>query len=192
MSSDTSNTTNSDSTDDKETIQDEILPTKRDWVFYQISPMMQWIIGDSSHEYHIHSYLDDEYREAFFDNCGKHFYKVIHKFIMDTFGEKIKANGFDENFGEDGCKRYIWIQLDKHTAKETIKAIIEKLQDKYEEEWYKYKVPKLLTIVKNSLLKDVKSMAHAVSHYQKQNNFDKTQDTLHVLFRDVAYSRHRY
>lgn len=189
MSSEHTNTTDTDSTDDEETIQDE---TKRDWVFYQISPMMQWIIGDSSHEYHIHSYLDDKYHEAFFDNCGKHFYKVIHKFILENFGEKIKTNGFDEKFGDEGPERYVWVHLEKDNAEQNIKAIIHKLQDKYEEEWYKYKVPKLLTIIKNSLLKDVQSMAYAVSHHQKLHDFDKTQDTLHVLFRDIAYSRHRY
>lgn len=192
MSSEQSNTSDGYSTDDEEAPQDAPLSTKRNFLFYEISPLMQWIVGDSSHEYHIHTYLDDDYREAFFDNCGKHFYKVIHNFVMDNFGEKIKGDGFDEKYGVEGCDRYIWIHLDKNGAEQTIKDIIEKLQDKYDEEWYKYKIPKLLTIIKNSLLKDVKSMAHAVSHYQNLHSFDKTQGTLHVLFRDVAYRKNRY
>lgn len=154
-----------------------------DRMFYFVAPCGQWMLDGDLKEYHIHTHLECSFMESFHGHKGCCFHDEITEFLTKSFECELKCIGYDSTNCEEGHTAYIWVQI--HKSNDIIRDIIDSLNNKYYSEWVTYRVPKLLTILKTCIKDDAKFLAQSVSHHQKLNGFQTTQDVLHVLFEHI-------
>lgn len=148
---------------------------------------IQFLLGKTVKEYHIHYDVPHKFEEAYRDHNKRRFVSDVYKCVVDKYADVLKAKGIDECYHEDGASQYIYIHLDASNSEQKIKDIMNDLHVMYRTQWCKNQVPKLVSIVKN-VLKNYRSIGQAVSHYQNKHGFDDTQRALHILYNDIIPS----
>jgi len=152
--------------------------------FYTIQSLGSIFLASYTVEYHIHYDTNEDFEAAFEGNTSKSFRQAIYDFLITEFADELKKHGQDESYTEDGVDRYIWVHLDEFQGDTITDRMILALTNKYDTEWSKYRVPKLLTILKRRL-GGKRYLATAICNYQLRHGFEATENALHVFFNDI-------
>jgi hypothetical protein len=154
-------------------------------IFFHIYPIFQSDRTSHSKEYHIYYTVEDTFEQTFLDDTKIAFFDVVIDYAKETYKNHYITLGHDYNHDRDGCRDYIWLHLKDETAKNDIQSIITDLNHKYNRDWSKYRVPKLLSIIKSILTTDPEYLAQSVSHHQEVQGYKVTQDVLYIVFNDI-------
>jgi hypothetical protein len=71
-------------------------------------------------------------------------------------------------------------------ANQVVKTIINELQNEYETNWIKVRVPRLMTIIKNQM-KNNETFQQALTSYKTKNNSISTDAMMHVLSNQILW-----
>jgi hypothetical protein len=155
-------------------------------MFYTYKPFGQSFLGDDTQEYHIYfnKYEDYSFTYTYKIVTSNSFMEDVYKYILDNFEDKLITHGNDTRYDEDGVEEYIWVHVNKDSAKKDITSILHSLEAQYLSYWRFQRIPTLLTIVQKQL--DINLvLAYAVSDFQRRRGLVETQNILHVLFNDI-------
>lgn len=160
-------------------------------VFYINRPICQYFLKEGSEEYHIcyDVYNDDQdyyFIQKYKSVTSEDFMDDVYEYILERFKDKLIEHGTDERYSEEDQEKYIWIHLNKSSAKKDIQDILDSLEEQYLSKWRFQRIPTLLTIVKNKLTRS-KVLAYAVSDFQNRYGITETQNVLHILFNDIMF-----
>jgi hypothetical protein len=82
---------------------------------------------------------------------------------------------------------YIWLHLNKGDEKNEsqMRELLTDLDDYYDNEISSSLVPSLCSIIHNQLQKSQMFFAESICEYQEKHGKKRTQDTLHVYFKQI-------
>jgi hypothetical protein len=118
--------------------------------------------------------------ERYDDYTGRDLWEDAEEYVRSTFESIIIA--LDSDVHHDDGERYLWLHLKLDTAKETIKTIVDALNEKYAADWRQYvRVPKLRQMIEEKF-RNVQFLLQSVCEHQRQFGYDATQAAIAVYF----------
>lgn len=158
-------------------------------VFYTTRPGFQMFLKEGTEEYHIYYdiYEDYSFTYTYKNVTSNDFIDDVLEYLLDKFEDKLLKYGTDTRYSEDGAENYIWIHVDKDSAKQNLTDILDALEKQFDSHWRFQRIPTLIKLVQNKL-NISKVLAYAVSDFQRRRGVVETQDILHVFFNDINSS----
>jgi hypothetical protein len=139
-----------------------------------------WRLKQNETEYRITLIREKLKCERYRDHTGRYLWDDAEEYLRCTFESVILALEFDRDDEDD--ERYLWLHLKLDTAKETIKTIVDALNEKYAADWRQYvRVPKLRQMIEEKF-RNLEFLLQSVCEYQRQFGYDATQAAIAVYF----------
>jgi len=155
-------------------------------VFYTYQPYGQSLLKEGTEEYHICYEIPGDYNFTYTYKSvtSNYFMEDVYEHILDNFEDKLIQHGHETKYDEEGPEDYVWVHVNKDSAKKDIASIVDSLEAQYNSKWRFQRIPTLLTIVAKQLNRR-QVLAYAVSDFQRRRGLVETQNALHVLFNDI-------
>lgn len=140
-------------------------------------------------EFQIQYNVTDEFLESYYENNKKTFLETVYSYIHLHYPNIIKQQGINFHYNKmDVRKPHIYVHIDLNEDTNTvIKKIINDLHNEYETNWKQYRVPKLMTIIKNQINKNDETFQKALKFYQSNHNSNNTETMIHILSNQILW-----
>lgn len=152
-----------------------------DKVFIHSSPCLKYDLTKKNiKEFQIHYSLDYQFLETYYENNKKTFLETVYSYIEGKFSDVIRKQGIDFHYIESIRHPHIFIHLDlNHDTNQIIQKIINDLETQYHTVWIKQRIPKLMTLVTNSL-NNQNNRKTALESYKDRYGQLATDRALHI------------
>ena len=139
-----------------------------------------WRLKHNETEYRIKLVHSKLKCERYSNHTGHDLWDDVEAYVRSTFESVILALDFDTDYDDE--ETYLWLHIKLDTAKETIKSIVDALNEKYAADWLQYvRVPKLRRMIEEKF-RNVEFLLQSVCEYQRQFGYDATQAAIAVYF----------
>ena len=151
-------------------------------------------------EFQIKYNVSSEFLESFYENNKKTFLETIYSYMHLKHSNLIKHQGIDFHFDNDNVRKpHIYIHLDlNENTNQVVKTIINDLHNEYETNWMQYRIPRLMTIIKNQMNNNA-TFQQALKFYENKHNSINCELMMHVLsnqilwyYDDISFLNNRY
>jgi hypothetical protein len=132
-------------------------------------------------EYGIHLIYENMKSERYNDHTGRDLWEDIEEYLRSKFENVILKLGSDNNY--DDNEKYLWVHVALSTGKETIKIIIDDLNEKYTSDWLQHiQIPKLTRMIEEKF-RNTPFLLQSVCEYQRQFGYEAAQAAISVYLR---------
>jgi hypothetical protein len=129
-------------------------------------------------EYRIHLLYDNMKCERYTDHTGRDLWNDIEEYLKSKFEHVILRLGSDNDYFDN--EAYLWVHVDLNTGKETIKTIVDGLNEKYMSDWLQHvNIPKLTRMLEVKF-RNTKFLLESVCEYQKQFGYESTRAAINI------------
>lgn len=172
-------------------------------VFEYSCPCMKYeLTKQNIKEFHIKYNLNKEFLENYYETNKKTFLETIYTYIHLNHSNTIKHQGIDFHYDDDNIRKpHIYIHVDLNDrANEFAKTLINDLHNEYNTNWIQFRIPKLMTTIKNQMNSNGMFSEALNAHRNSHSSID-TETLLHVLsnqilwyYDDISFltNRHKY
>ena len=157
-------------------------------VFTYSAPFLHYdLTKESKKEFQIKYNVNNEFLESYYESNKKTFLECVYAYIKEKYSDVVRKQGIDFHYNEDERYTHIYVHLDlNNSTNQVIQKIVDDLDDQYRTNWIKFRVPKLMTIIKNKLRTN--HIFHdALQKYQFKHGKDDTDKFLHVYTQQIKW-----
>lgn len=163
-----------------------------DEIFEYSSPCMIYeLTKQNLKEFQIKLNVTKAFSEIFYENAKKTFLEVVYCYLHTKHSNIIQSQGIDYHFDDDNVRKpHIYIHLDLNdNINQNMKIIIDDLHNEYETNWIKYRIPRLMTVIKHQMINDTNdtNFQQALKLYQDKHDFKDCNLMMHVLSNQILW-----
>ncbi len=131
-------------------------------------------------EFQIKYNLNYDFLESYYENNKITFLQCVYSYIKKHYSDIIKKQGIDFHYVERIRHPHIYIHLDlNNTTNQVIQKLVDDLENQYKTKWIKQRIPKLMTLVINTL-NYTDNFETALESYKNKYGQLNTDNALHV------------
>jgi hypothetical protein len=159
-----------------------------DRIFVHSAPCLNYELAKQNiKEFQILFNINNEFLESYYENNKKTFLECVYTYIRHNYINTIRKLGIGFHYDDNMRYPHIYVHLDLNdNTNKVIQKIVDDLENQYRTNWIKFRIPKLMTLVKNQMKKD-KSFQEALESYVTHHGKNDTDTLLHVYSNHIKW-----
>lgn len=159
-----------------------------DKIFVYSAPCLKYELAKKNiKEFQISYKVSNEFLESYYESNKKTFLESVYAYIRDHYFNIIRKLGIGFHYDENTRYPHIYIHLDlNNNTNQVIQEIVDVLDTQYKNNWIKFRVPKLMTLIGNQMKTD-KKFQEALQGYQTHHSKNDTDTVLHVYSNHIKW-----
>lgn len=157
-------------------------------VFVHSSPCLNYELAKKNiKEFQITYNISNEFLESYYESNRTTFLECVYTYIKNNYFDVMRKLGIGFHYNENTRYPHIYIHLElNNNTNQVIEQIVDDLDSQYINNWIKFRIPKLMTLIRNQM-KDDNNFQEALQSYQTHHDKNKTDTLLHVYSNHIKW-----